>query len=168
MSWIPPKEVARRRIIEAFALEKGKGKIVAYGRTFNIERCDDVLDLAQLVEMIMLKLTGKLLQAKYRPAVTDPSALRPTIMVGGDASIGPAGPLPAVTVCDVTGHDVPTHYLRVEIQGAVWENWFGRLDELAKCLYIIVREAQGDKYVPKPTAFIGARGAIVVSEPGHA
>lgn len=168
MGWITPKEVARRRIIEEFVLDNGKGKLVASGRTFEIHQCDDVLDLAQLVELVMLRLTGKLLKPKFRPAVTDPSALRPCKMKGGDYSLadGPS-PLPATTTCEITGECVKTHYLRVEIQGNVWEQWFGRLDELAKCLYIIVREAQGDKFVPRPSVFVGAKGAIVIHEAGH-
>ena len=169
MKWLSQREVARRRIIEEFVLDNGKGKLVANGRAFDIHECDDVLDLAQLVELVMLKTTGKLLKPKFRPAVTDRPALRPCKMVGGDYSLasGPS-PLPATTTCEVTGECVKTHYLKVEIQGNEWENWFGRLDELAKCLYIIVREAQGDKYVPKPSAFVGAKGAIVITEPGHA
>jgi len=95
--------------------------------------------------------------------------MRPCKMIGGDYSLASGdSPLPAATTCDVTGQCVKTHYLKVEINGNEWEQWFGRLDELAKCLYIIVREAQGDKYEPKPSVFVGARGAIVVSEPGHA
>lgn len=169
MSWISPKEVARRRIIEEFALDGGKGKIVANGRTFEIHECDDVLDLAQLVELIMLRLVGKVLNPKYRPALTDPKALRPCKVVGGDYSLASGSPpIPATTTCEVTGECVKTHYLKVEIQGNTWEQWFGRLDELAKCLYIIVREAQGDKYVPQPSVFVGGKGAIVIHEVGHA
>jgi len=168
--WIPPIEVARRRIIQEFALDQsGKGKLVCYGRTFNIEQCDDVLDLAQLVELIMLKLTGKLLRPKFRPSVTDRAALKHSKMFGGGIKLAVTPPImPAVSKCDVTGHDVLTHYLYVEIEGNVWENYFGRLDELAKCLYIIVREAQGDKYQAKPTAFVGAKGAIVIEQAGNA
>jgi len=170
--WIPPVEVARRRIIEDFALSQNgkrwKGKIVCYGRTFDFE-LDDVLDLAQLAETIMLKLTGKLLKPKFRPSVKDRAALQPTRMIGGDYSLGAGpAPIPAVTTCEVTGHDVKTHYLLVEINGNVWEQWFGRLDELAKCTYIIVREAQGDRYEAKPTVFVGAKGPIVTDQVGHA
>lgn len=159
--WIPPKEVARRRIIDEFALENGKGKIVCHGRTFEINQCDDVLDLAQLAELLMMRVAGKLLNPKLRPTVTNRAALRPCKMTGGDYSLasGPA-PLPAVTVCDVTGHDVKTHYLRVEINGEAWDNWFGRLDELAKCLYIVVREAQGEPFEGRPMVMVGATGAV--------
>lgn len=166
MGWIAPQEVARRRIIEEFVLDKGKGKIVANGRTFEIHECDDVVDLAQLCELIMLRLTGKVLNDKLRPRLTDPSALRPCKMVGGDYSLA-SGPLPATTTCDVTGECVRTHYLKVEIQGNTWEQWFGRLDELVKCLYVIVREAQGDKYEPGASILIG-RGAIMTGDVGHA
>lgn len=172
MKWIPPKEVARRRIIEVFECSSGRGRLVAYGRTFEL-RFDDILDLAQAVEMIMLKLTGKALRPKFRPEVKNLAALANPKLLGGDASLydGPSHeqPLPAVTTCEVTGHAVKTHYLRVEIAGTVWHNWFGRLDELAKCLYIIVREAQGDPYEAKPMVMVGAMGAVPVSpEVGHA
>lgn len=173
MKWLPPKEVARRRIIEEFALspdgKRWKGKIVCYGRTFEFT-LDDVLDLARLAEMIMLKLAGKILKDKFRPTVTDRAALQATRMIGGGYELGPTSeaPLPAVTTCDVTGHDVKTHYLLIEISGNTWESWFGRLDELAKCIYVVVREAQGDKYDPRPAVFVGAKGAIVTDQVGHA
>jgi hypothetical protein len=161
MKWIPPKEVARRRIIEEFAVDGGKGKIVACGRTFEL-KFDDVVDLAQAVEMIMLNLTGKLLRAKFRPEIKSRKLLAFTKMLGGDYSLytGNDAPLPASTTCEVTGHQVKTHYLLVEIEGNRWEQWFGRLDELAKCLYIIVREAQGDPYEAQPHVFVGAKGPL--------
>lgn len=171
LKWIPPKEVARRRIIEQFVLEDGKGFLIVNGKTYKIESIDDVVDLGQLAEMVMLRQTGKILMPKFRPFVRDRAALRPCIMRGGDYALGAEGsPLPAVTICSVTGHPVPTHYLRVEIQGTVWENWFGRVDELAKCAYIIVREAQGEKYEAKPMVLIGSKGAVpfVAPEAGHA
>lgn len=170
--WIPPIEVARRRIIRDFAISfdgtAGKGKVVAgaqAGRSFDFT-FDDVLDLAQLAETLMFKTAGKLLRPNLRPKITNRAALRPTRVVGGDYSLydGKDGqPLPPQTLCEVTGEIVPTHYLLVEIEGNVWHNWFGRLDELAKCLYIIVREAQGDPYVPQPMAMVGARGPISTS-----
>lgn len=170
--WLPPKEVARRRIIEAFDLANGKGKIVAYGRTFEITY-DDVLDLAQAVEMIMLKLTGKVLRPKFRPEVKNVAACKFTRVLGGDYSLydGPSGeqPLPPSTTCEVTGHAVKTHYLRVEIEGNRWDNWFGRLDELAKCLYIIVKETQGEPFEAKPMVMVGSMGAVPVTPGvGHA
>lgn len=165
LRWIPPKEVARRRIVQQFSLAAGVGHIVANGREFKIERCDDVLDLAELAEMLMMRLAGKMLKPELRPKVRDRGLLRPCLMRGGDWSLGADAPLPAVTTCEVTGLQVPTHFLRVEINGNVWENWFGRLDELAKCLYVIVREAQGDPYQPKAAVMVGARGPLVV---GHA
>lgn len=167
MRWIPQREVARRRIVEEFELQAGKGRIVADGRTFAIEQCDDVLDLAQLAESLMLRLTGKMLRPQFRPSVGDRSKLRPCLMRGGDYELGGSeAPLPAVTTCEVTGQPVKTHYVAVEINGNKWESWFGRLDELAKCMYVIVREAQGDKYQAKPSLLIGARGAIPFQAPG--
>lgn len=154
MSTLPSLEVCRRRIIQDFAAQAGSAKIQADGKTFDI-RYDDLADLAQAVEMIMLRLTGKLLRSDLRPEIKRRSLLVPTKVIGGDYSLyrGDDASMPAVTVCDVTGHDVRTHYLRVEIDGNAWDNWFGRLDELCKCLYIVVREAQGDPYVPKPLIY---------------
>lgn len=170
MKRISPREVARRRIITEFECSNGKGKLVANGKTFAL-KFDDLVDLAQAIEMIMLKLTGKLLRPQFRPEVRDRRVLGFTRLVGGgyDLYDGPSGeqPLPPTTMCDVTGECVKTHYLLVEAQGNRWDNWFGRLDELAKCLYIIVREAQGDPYTPKPAVFVGAHGPVMVQEPGH-
>lgn len=169
MRWIPPEEVARRRIIEDFAISEGKGKIVAHGRSFDIAY-DDVLDIAQAVEMVMLKLTGKLLRPQFRPEVKNLKALQNPKVIGGDCSLydGPSGeqPMPPSTTCEVTGHIVKTHYMRVEIDGNRWDSWFGRLDELAKCLYVIVREAQGDPYTGGGALFIGAKGPIPFQAPG--
>lgn len=171
MTRLSPREVARRRIIERFECSNGKGVIVVSGRTFDL-KFDDLLDLAQAVEMIMWKTAGKVLNPKLRPGVNNRRALGYSRLVGGDYSLydGPAGeqPLPATITCDVTGLLVKTHYLRVEIEGNRWDNWFGRLDELAKCLYIIVREAQGDPYKPKEAVFIGAKGPVLIAPAGHA
>jgi hypothetical protein len=162
---LSPKEVARRRIIEDFAIDGGKGKITVYGRTFEL-RFDDVLDLAQAIEMIMLKLTGKLLRPQFRPEVKNRAALCFTRMLGGDYSLASGeAPLPATTVCDVTGHDVKTHYLLIEIHGNRWEQWFGRLDELVKCLYVVIREAQGDPYEARPMVMVGANGPVAAVTP---
>jgi len=165
--WLEPKEVARRRIIDEFVLDKGKGHIVVCGKRYNIEQMDDILDLGQFAEMIMLRHTGKVLRPQFRPYVKNRAALRPCVMRGGDYSLGSQGaPLPATTLCGVTGLPVPTHFLRTEIQGTVWESWFGRADELAKCAYNIVKEAQGDEYEHKPMALIGAKGAVPFEAPG--
>ena len=157
MNRLEPQEIARRRVIERLDLAKGKGVIVCFGRTFTIVY-DDLLDLAQAVEMIMVKLTGKVLNAKFRPVIRDRKALAPTRVVGGDYTLydgsqGPA-PLSGFIDCEITQRAVKVHYLLVEIAGARWDNWFGRLDELVKCLYIVVREAQGDPYVTRPMIFV--------------
>lgn len=135
-------EIARRRVISHFDLSKGKGIIVAYGRHFNIEY-DDLLDLVQSIEMIMLKLTGKVLQSKFRPSIVNRSRLKFTKIVGGDASLGDSpSPIENFTPCEITDQYVKTHFLLVECGEDRWENWFGRLDELIKCLYKIIKELQ--------------------------
>lgn len=135
------KEIARRRIVERFECSNGKGEIALAGRCFRLQ-FDDVLDLAQALEVIAIRLTGKVLQPKFRPAIKSRDLLKFTAIVGGDysAHAGPA-PIGNYTWCEVTQQIVKTHYLRIEIEGNVWENWFGRLDELLKCVYIVVREA---------------------------
>lgn len=171
---LSPTEIARRRIIEHFECSRGQmgrwiAKITCMGKTFEIA-FDDLLDLVQAVELIMLKLTGKVLREKFRPAVKNRAALRITKLEGGGAGlyIGKDAPLPEFQACDVTKLLVPTSYLRVEIEGNAWENWFGRLDELVKCLYIIVREAQGDPYQPKLQVFARPeKRTVFVGEPGR-
>lgn len=132
-------EIARRRMIEFISLDKEKGEIWAAGTIQRI-RFDDLLDLVQAVEMLMLKLTGKVLNASFRPAITNRAALKiDKLIAGGPGLYDEAqGPCP----------EPHAWYMRVEIDGNVWDNWFLRLDELVKLLYIIVREAQGDPYVP--------------------
>lgn len=161
-------EIARRRVIERLELSKGQGIVVAHGTTFRIAY-DDLLDLVQAVEMIMLKLTGKVLRPQFRPEIRNRAALAVDRIVGGDVSLydGSQGPAPVEdsTPCEITQTHIKTHYLLVEIDGNRWDNWFGRLDELVKCLYVIVREAQGDPYVPKLQSAV--RSAIS-PEVGHA
>jgi|GEM_PF-3897171 len=161
-------EIARRRVIERLELSNGRGLITAHGITFRITY-DDLLDLVQAVEMISLKLTGKVLHPKFRPTVKNRAALAVTRLVGGDVSLydGSQGPAPveSSTPCEITQADIKTHYLLVEIHGNRWDNWFGRLDELVKCLYIIVREAQGDPYVPKLSSAVHA---TITPAVGHA
>lgn len=170
---LAPVEIARRRIIEHFECRRMMGrweaKITCTGTTFEVA-FDDVLDLVQAVELIMLKLTGKLLREKFRPEVKNRAALRITKLEGGGAGLytGSDAPLPEFQACDVTKLLVPTSYLRIEIEGSVWENWFGRLDELVKCLYIVVREAQGDPYQAKPMVSVRApKRTVFVGQPGH-
>lgn len=162
MKRINQREVARRRIIERLEISGGKGVIVAGGTTFLLD-FDDVLDLAQTVELIQAKLTGKMLRAKLRPAITNRSALEKARIVGGDYTLydGQVGaaPVEPMTKCDVTGQDVKAHYVLVEIQGNRWDNWIGRLDELIKCLYIVIREAQVDPYMPALQVFAQRPGA---------
>ena len=152
-------EVARRRVIDRIDLSKGKGEIVVTGVRYQI-RFDDVLDLVRAVEMIMLKQTGKVIRSGLRPEITDRKALQHSALQAGDYSLydGNDGPEPLehTHVCDVTHILLTTHYLRVEIDGNRWDQWFCRLDELVKCLYIIVREAQGDPFVPR----VGVAGAV--------
>ena len=130
---------------------------------------DDLLDLVNAVEMLMLKLTGKILRKEFRPAITDRDALKITDLRAGDYSLydeseGPAAQEPEQT-CNVTEDVLKTHYMRVEIGGTVWHNWFCRLDELIKCLYIIAREAQAQD-VPHGTFSHRAPKQTVNLSPG--
>lgn len=134
--------IARKRIIDRLDLSSGKGVIVADARLFEIT-FDDVLDLTQAVEMIMLKLTGKVLDHRRRPLVTNRTALKALSIVGGDFSLGPTpAPVLAMQKCDVTDVLMQTHFLRIELADAVFENWICRLDELIKALYILIADVQ--------------------------
>lgn len=181
---LTPLDVARRRVIERFDLGMGKGVIVANGKTFTVA-FDDLLDLVQAVEMIMLKLTGKVLGPKHRANIVHRDRLKLDAICGGDYSLydGHAGsaPVEPFTPCDVTGQMIRAHYLSVTIGVNRWANWFGRLDELVKCLYVIVGEAQGEEYKPRPAIFLSSASheravilataqpaSTVVAQPGHA
>lgn len=138
-------EIGQRRIIEHIAIEQGKGEIWLNGK---IERftLDDLVDFAEMGEMLMLKHSGKMLNAKLRPAVKNRAACQFDVLKAGDASL-------------YEGSDAPVQsagswYLRVEIDGNRWDNWFTRLDELVKMLYIIIKEAQGDPYLPPPSIVV--------------
>ena len=136
---LSPDEIARRRLVEFVALDKGRGEIWAAGTIQRIQY-DDLLDLVQAVEMVMLKLTGKVLRSGLRPAITNRAALSIDTLRAGGAELydGSQGPAP---------HDVGHWYLMVEIDGNRWDVWFARLDELIKALYAVVAEAQADPYV---------------------
>lgn len=149
---LEPRQIAQRRVITRIALHKQKGVIVANGTLYTLHYTD-LLDLVQAVEMLMLKLTGKLLRAQFREKVTNRDALKIDVLEAGDyslydGSVGAAACEPEQS-CNVTEDVLTTHYLRVEIAGVTWHNWFCRLDELIKCLYVIVCEAQAD--VPHET-----------------
>ncbi|GMV70108.1 MAG: hypothetical protein AMXMBFR76_25470 [Pseudomonadota bacterium] len=135
------EEIARRRLVEFIALEKGRGEIWAAG-TIQRVTFDDLLDLVQAVEMVMLKLTGKVLNPKLRPRIASRAGLACDVLLAGGAELydGSQGDAP-----QGVGH----WYLRVEIDGSRWDVWFARLDELIKCLYAIVREAQADQFIPQ-------------------
>lgn len=138
-------EIGQRRIIEHIAINGRQGEIWLNGK---IERftVDDIVDMAQLCETLMMKHSGKALHAKFRPAVKNRAACQFDVLKAGDASLyeGEDAPLGCET----------NWYMHVEIDGNVWHNWFTRLDELTKLLYIIVKEAQGDPYQPRPSILI--------------
>jgi hypothetical protein len=149
MKRLKPVDIAHRRIVELIELKGGAGNIWANGKRFAITY-DDLLDVVQAVEMIMLKLTGKVLRANLRPVITNRAALKVDNFFAGDYSLYDAAqgaaPFEAHQVCDVTERLLTTHYMHCQIDDKRWDTWFCRLDELVKALYLIVREAQGDVY----------------------
>lgn len=140
-----PRIIAKRRVIKRIELGNRKGVLVANGTLFRLDY-HDLLDLCNAVEMVMLKLTHKLLRQEFRPRITNRDALKDAKISAGayDLYAGDEGaaPCPPEQECSVTEDVLTTHYLRVELAGEVWHNWFCRLDELVKCLYVVIREAQ--------------------------
>jgi hypothetical protein len=164
---VTPVDIAHRRVVELIELRGGAGEIWASGKRFLVTY-DDLLDVVQAVEMIMLKLTGKVLAAKFRPVITNRAALKVDRFFVGDVSLydatgGPA-PVGAHQVCDVTERLLTTHYMHCQIDDKRWDTWFCRLDELVKALYLIVAEAQGDVYEASPMV---SRGAFMSQQAGH-
>lgn len=140
--YLTPREIGQRRVIESIAIDGGKGEIWLNGK---IERFtfDDLVDFAEMCELLLLKYSGKMLSPSLRPAVTNRAACSFSKLRAGTADLYEGADAPAGT----SGH----FFLMVEIDGNRWDNWFTRLDELVKLLYIIVKEAQGDAYVPPPS-----------------
>jgi hypothetical protein len=145
-----PEEIASRRLVEFIALDKGRGEIWAAGTIQRIQ-IDDLLDFVQAVEMIMLKLTGKVLNPSFRPQIKSRAGLAYDVLQAGGADLydGGQGPAP-----QGVGH----WYLRCEIDGNRWDVWFARLDELIKALYNIVEEAQADPYLRPISAPVRLNG----------
>jgi len=169
---LEPRQIAVRRVIKRIALHRQKGVIVVGGTLYTLHY-NDLLDLVQAIEMLMLKLTGKLLRPQFRAKVTNRDALKIDQLEAGDHSLydgskGPPACEPEQT-CNVTEDVLTTHYLKIEIDGVTWHNWFCRLDELIKCLYVIVREAQGDE-VPHETSARAPKRTVDLSHGviGHA
>lgn len=149
-----PRIIAKRRVVKRASLGKKKGVLVLNGTLYTLHY-DDLLDLCNACDMLMMRLTHKILRKELRPEITNRAALKIDRLEAGeydlyDGSEGDA-PLPAEQVCTVTEDTIKTHYLRVEIGGQVWHNWFCRLDELIKCLFNIIREAQAE-YLPSQPA----------------
>ena len=150
-----PRIIAKRRVVSRISLGKKKGVIVLAGTLYKVSY-DDLLDLCNACDLLMMKTTHKLLRKEFRPAITNRDALQiERLEAGGyelyDTSEGDA-PCPAEQVCTVTEDVIKTHYLRVEIGGQVWHNWFCRLDELIKCLFNIIREAQAEHLPSLPAS----------------
>lgn len=143
-------QIGDRRIIERITIENGKGELWLNGKIERF-RFDDVVDLAQMGELLMLKHSGKMLRRSLCPAITNRAACQHDVILAGDPSI-------------YEGHDAPAGsaagwYMRIEIDGQRWDNWFTRLDEWVRLLYIVIREAQGTPYQPKPSIMVpGAVG----------
>ena len=144
MEALEPRIIAKRRVVKRVELGDRKGVLVANGTLFRLHY-DDLLDLCNAVEMIMLKLTHKLLRKEFRPAIRNRALLKGAKIVAGayDLYDGKDAPCPPEQTCGVTEDVLKTHYLRIELNGEVWDNWFCRLDELVKCLFVVIREAQG-------------------------
>ena len=131
--------IAELRVIQGFDLGQTRGQIVCgNGRIFGLSY-DSLIDLVHSVEMVNLKVTGKMLSRKVVPALKKPEALRGARISGGAAD----------AYDGAQGEPVQRfgHWMRVELNGNVYDSWFLRLDELIKCLYAICKDEQDDAYV---------------------
>lgn len=135
-------EIGAARVLQAVDLHKRRGKITCAGKTFELV-FDDLFDLAHALEMIDLKLTGKMLLPRFRPQPKSREGITPDILVGGDGDL-------------YDGNDAPAsgYFMRIEIDGTRWDNWFTRMDELIRLLYVVIQEAQGDPWTPAPKSFL--------------
>lgn len=132
------QQIADYRIIDRIELGQSKGQLVAgNGRIFALAY-DSLPDLIHAVEMVNLKLTGKMLMLKVVPKLHNPAALAGARIIGGGADLYDGA----------QGEPVQRfgNWCRVEINGNVYDSWFTRLDELIKCLYRVVKDEQKDAY----------------------
>lgn len=132
------QQIADYRIIDRIELGQTRGQLVAgNGRIFALAY-DSLPDLIHAVEMVNLKLTGKMLMLKVVPKVYNLAALSGARIKGGAADLYDGA----------QGESVQRfgHWCRVEINGNVYDSWFTRLDELIKCLYRVVKDEQKDAY----------------------
>lgn len=132
------QQIADYRIIDRIELGQSKGQLVAgNGRIFALAY-DSLPDLIHAVEMVNLKLTGKMLMLKVVPKLHNSAALAGARIIGGGADLYDGQ----------QGEPVQRfgHWCRVEINGNVYDSWFTRLDELIKCLYRVVKDEQKDAY----------------------
>ncbi len=130
------EQIADLRVIDRIELGQSKGQLVAgNGRIFALAY-DSLPDLIHAVEMVNLKLTGKMLSLKVVPKLHNQGALAGARIVGGGADLYPG----------FDPHQRFGHWCRVEINGNVYDSWFTRLDELIKCLYRVVKDEQKDPY----------------------
>ncbi len=82
-----PDKIADLRIIQRIELGQSKGQIVAgCGRIFALSY-DSLPDLIHAVEMVNLKITGKMLMLKVVPKLYAPEALAGARIIGGGADL---------------------------------------------------------------------------------
>ena len=132
------QQIADYRVIQRIELGQTKGQLVAgNGRIFALAY-DSFPDLIHAVEMVNLKITGKMLMLKVVPKLHNQGALVGARIIGGGADLYDGQ----------QGEPVQRfgHWCRVEINGNVYDSWFTRLDELIKCLYAVVKDEQKDPY----------------------
>jgi len=122
-------DIGHRRVIEHIELDNTHGEIVlAGGRRFTLTY-DDLLDLAQATELLVGKVSGKMLAKHVLPKVTRRDCLRIEKLRAWSTT--------------VAAFDKPAHAMRVElVNGDAWDNEFLRLDELVRLLYAIIADAQ--------------------------
>ena len=122
-------DIGHRRVIEHIELDNTHGEIVLSGGRRFVVSYDDLLDLAQATELLVGKVSGKMLAKHVLPKVTRRDCLRIEKLRAWSTT--------------VVAFDRPVHGMRVElINGDAWDSEFLRLDELVRLLYAIIADAQ--------------------------
>ena len=145
------EEVGRRRVIQSIDFDKSAGQIWVNGSYYNLQY-DDLVDLVQAIEMIDFKLTGRALKKKFRPDIKDRDSLKITSLLAGDPTTydGSSGDSPEPTA----------FYMLIEINDNRYDNWFTRLDELIKLLYMIIADEQNEHVMKRSKTAVAVSGAL--------
>lgn len=125
--------IERMNLDKAAGNRFGSGFVTVQGVTHRIDFFEDLVDLAQLFELIVLRHSGKVL--KKRPEFQDGDRER--------FRIGTAFCLPRDQYTEDWPLEEDGFYLELGIGQSLYRNWFVSAEDVVRLMWSLVKEERG-------------------------